>query len=163
MLILNKLLGTIQKFIRFIASLTIFLMMIFITVNVFFRMIGNPLIGTVEIVKLMMVIIIMFGLAYCEFEKFHISVEIFYERFPKSIQKFLLIFSYLLGAAVTLLISLVYFKVGYNSFEAGLRQTELLQIPLYPFEFVIAIGFIIWFLQIIVNLVSIREGGENDS
>src|SRR5699024_3737254 len=142
MLILNRVLDTIQKTIRFISSLTIFLMMIFIFLNVILRSFNISLIGNVEIVKLMMVIIIMFGMAYCEFEKFHIAVEIFYEKFPKPIQIFLLVVSYVLGAIVTLVISLIYFNIAFDTFEAGLRKTELLKIPLYPFEFIIAISFL---------------------
>lgn len=160
MLVINRVLNTIQKTIRFISSLIIFLMMIFIFLNVILRLFNISLIGNVEIVKLMMVVIIMFGMAYCEYEKFHIAVEIFYEKFPKPIQTILLVFSYLLGAVVTVVISIIYFNIAIHTFEAGLRKTELLKIPLYPFEFIIAISFLIWFLQIIVNLINIRKGNK---
>ena len=151
MLLINKTLGKIQYFIRLIGIFTIFIMMLFITLNVFLRLIGSPLLGNVEIVKLMMVIIIMFGLTYCEFEKAHISVELFYEKLPSFLQKILLLFSYILGALVTISISFIFLKVGINSFNDALKQTTLLEIPLYPFEFLISLSFFVWFLQIIVN------------
>lgn len=164
MLFINKTLGKIQLFIRFIGIFTIFIMMLFISLNVFLRLIGYPLLGNVEIVKLMMVIIIMFGLTYCEFEKAHISVELFYDRLPSFLQRLLLIFTYILGALVTISISFVFLKVGVNSFNDSLKQTTLLEIPLYPFEFLISLSFFVWFLQIIVNVFNItnEEIGEVD-
>lgn len=158
-----KTLGNIQRYIRIVASVAIFLMMLFISINVIFRVAGNPLIGNVEIVRLMMVVIIIGGLAYCEFEKFHIAVELLYERFPVLIKKVLLTISYLIGAGITLITSYVYFKVAINTFSAGVKSTDLLQIPIYPFEFLIAIGFFIWFLQIIANMLTVREEEENGS
>lgn len=161
MILITGVLSRIQYVIRVIASSIIFLMMIFITLNVFLRLIGSPLLGNVELIKLAMVIIIMAGLSYCEFDKAHISVEIFYERFPPFIQRILLSFSYILGAIVTLSISIVFLKVGIKTFSDGLKQTNLLEIPLYPFEFIIAFSFFIWFLQVIVNLLNITEEEVN--
>lgn len=163
MRLITDTLTKIQQFIRLLGTLIIFLMMLFITLNVFLRIFGNPLLGNVEVVKLMMVAIIMFGLTYSEFEKAHIYVEILYERFASSVQRVLLIITYLIGAAVTLFISYTFFKLAINTFKAGVKQTTLLEIPIYPFEFLIGITFFIWFLQMIVHMFNITEreiGGE---
>lgn len=152
-----KLLETIQKYIRIIATSVIFIMMVFISVNVLFRIAGNPLLGNVEIVRLMMMTIIMFGISYAEFEKFHIAVEIFFEKFPYKIKVFLMVISYITGSILTLAISIIYFRVATATFVESVRKTDLLEIPIYFFEYIIAFGFLIWFLQIIANLIEVRK------
>lgn len=146
-------LSNIQHVPRYIALCCMAFMMLFITVNVVFRLFNVPLIGSVEIVELLMIIVIMFGLAFSQERGAHISVQIIYDKLPKRIQKLLDLISFILSVGVTMVIAIIYFNIGVNSIQTNIRTTELLKIPLYPFEFLIALGFLLWFIQLIIAFV----------
>lgn len=138
---------------RYIALGCIAFMMLFITVNVVFRLFNVPLVGSVEIVELLMIVVIMLGLAFSQERGAHISVQIIYDKLSKRIQKLLNYISLVISLGVTIVITIIYFIVALNSIQTNIRTTELLKIPLYPFEFLIALGFLLWFIQLLITFV----------
>lgn len=163
-----------HKLLKFLSKLTtiskwtgisaIIIMMFFITIGVILRRLGSPLLGSVEIVQLLMVVAIMGGLSYCESKDGHIAVDLVYERVNPKFQKVLRIFSKVISLGVVSLVAFVFYQVALDSITSGSKTTDLIGIPFYPFEVIISIGFAAWFIQILGSIfIPINQVEEDEN
>jgi len=145
-----------------IAGAFIFLVMLLVVSNVLLRAIfGNPIKGTYEVVGLLTAVAVGLGLSYCAYQNGHIAVSFIMDRLPKKVQGTIdcvtdfIAFGFW-GVAVWYLI-----KYADTMRHNGL-VTATSEIPIYPFVYVIAVGFFALCL-IIVNkrLVIIKEAVRN--
>jgi TRAP-type transport system small permease protein len=102
----------------------------------------HPLLGATELVGLMLVIGGTWGMAYCQVLKMHIRIDILYNKFPRLAQSIAWAISCLVCLTTAALIAWqAFFKAGeYYITELGTR-TDILGIPLWPFIFLMAVGF----------------------
>jgi TRAP-type C4-dicarboxylate transport system permease small subunit len=147
-----------------IALFTMGLLMIFITVGVIGRYVFNaPITGDVEIVEFAMVLLIMFGVAYTQAEDAHISVKLFVDRLSPKSQLIFDVFNYLMVAAILGLISWQSLDQAVYSFQT-MDTSDILDIPLFYFRFMVPLGFIAFTLEAIIKLLRtiklISEGAE---
>ncbi len=116
------------------STVALLIMMVTIVLNVLLRMIiGQPILGTVEIAKLTGLIVISFCIPYVQFNKGNVFVDFIYTRLKKKAKTILSILSYLfiiLLSALTLYALYLDFIVSYNSGE----ESEILNWPLFPFK-----------------------------
>jgi len=151
--VLAKTINQITHVTKWLALATMGFMMLFITFAVLSRTLFTPIVGDVEIVRLGMVVLIMFGLAYTQNVDGHISIGLLVERFPIKIQQFLDIFGSLLTLVITITIGVIFVNVGQMHRTEMPLTTDLLGIPFYPFDFIIVIGFILWGLEALLRLI----------
>lgn len=160
----NKIIRTLSYTGKWIALATMSLMMIFITYAVIYREFFTPVVGDVELVQLGMVVLVMFGLAYSQAEDAHISIGLLVDRFPQRIQYMFDIIAFLLTFVICLIIGWVNFEAAVKDMTGMSRSTDLLEIPFYPFKFIIAIGFVLWgleaFLKVINSIALIIKGSH---
>lgn len=161
MQVLTKSISTLSKVLRFIALTTMTFMMLFITVAVTSRLFFSPVIGDIELVQLGMVVLIMCGLAYTQEVGGHISIDLLADRFPIKIQQILEIIGSFLTFVVTLIIAYIYLGVAYDHMTVMKLSTNLVEVPYYPFDYIIFLGFLAWglegflkFVQLIVEFKS---------
>lgn len=129
-----------------LGSVVLMLMMLTVFIDVFLRYIFNsPLVGSVEIVEIMMVLVVALGMAYTGIHKGHISVDLLVSRFPLKVQAAIDIFNYLIATILFLIMS---WKTGLQAIVAGSRHvtTTVLEVPIYPF---------VWTLSICTGLLSL--------
>lgn len=135
-------LGYPVKVLAYSAGSVLSLMMFLIMCDVILRYIFNkPIIGAYEIVQYMMAILTSFAVVYCAYEKGHVSVEVVFDRLPKSVQLILAcIISFLLLILLVLFSwqNVLYIKELYNQRIVS----AILYIPTYPFVAAVAISFI---------------------
>lgn len=156
MLTLNWLIKTIRTLSqigKWIALAAMTLMMLFITYAVVNREFFTPVVGDVELVRLGMVVLIMFGLAYSQAEDAHISIGLLVDRFPERVQNIIDAIAFLTTFVVCLIIGWVTFGIAFEEMLGHPRSTDLLEIPYYPFRFVIGVGFILWSLEALLKVV----------
>lgn len=153
MTILQNTVDFLTKAIRTLAMTVLTVMMLYICFQVLMRTVNSPIVGDYEMVELMMVVIITFGLAHAASANAHISITLLSERLPAKVQTFLAIIGYILTVLVCGLIGVTNMNVGLDYLLSSNRTTQLLAIPLYPFKFVIGIGFLLWALQAFVKLL----------
>ncbi len=147
---------------RWLALATMAFTMFFITVAVVGRAIHFPVLGDVEVVQLAMVVLIMFGLAYSQAENAHVSIGLLVDRFPPRVQTLMDVLGYALTFVVCMVITWVYWHVALR-YTTGIAQyTDLLEIPLAPFKYIIVIGFFLWgleaLLKVIQSLIRLSKG-----
>lgn len=137
---INSFLRKINRIITLIGGAAISLMMIQVTLDVFFRFaINKPLPGTITIVAhYYMIIAIFLPLAYVEQTKSSICIELISSKFSDGFNKFLASFT-------NLFIAITGFLIGYVSYGVALKnfasKTSVMQgdytIPTWPSYFVL--------------------------
>jgi TRAP-type C4-dicarboxylate transport system permease small subunit len=122
-------------------SAAVLIMMMFLTaVDVVMRYVFKlPIPGAFELVEYMMAFIVPFAIAFCAEQNGHVSVELFFKKLPKLIQKTLqtLISSLtMLFAAIITWQNFLYIGEIYRDHLAS----SVLLIPAYPFIVPVFIG-----------------------
>ncbi|WP_374934477.1 TRAP transporter small permease [Neobacillus driksii] len=159
--LLTKTVDWITDITKWIANLTMALMMAFIFVAVISRAFNFPIIGDVEIVQFGMVVLIMFSMAYSQREDAHLSIGFIVDRFSPRVQAVFDVIAHLLTFLICIVIGWVFIGDTWDNFVTR-ENSELLNIPFYLFKVVISIGFIMWglqaFLKVIQSIIQLKKG-----
>lgn len=126
--------------------------MVIIVANVILRIPWKPIGGTVELVEMAGAVLLALGVAYTAIMKSHIMVEVLVERFSPRVQGLInivvslisLYFSYLLAR------ELLYYAI--DMMGRG-YETGHLKIPIAPSIYLVAFGFIMLALVLLVDLI----------
>jgi len=149
---MSKIINTITKVLLAVSAAVLTMMMLLTAVDVVMRYVfGMPIPGAFELAEYMMAFIIPFAIAYCAEQNGHVSVELFFKKLPKSIQKTLqLIVSVLTTAFAAILTwqNIVYIGETYRDHLAS----SVLLIPTYPFIVPVSIGVGIYTLVVLLRL-----------
>jgi len=144
---------TLSRGINSIGVVLLMGMMLLIVVDVFLRRVFNqPIMGTFEIVQLILVILVYSGLAYTAVQKVHISIDFVAARFSERTRAFI--------DSLTLLLGLGFFTLvtWRNILKARIMLLEnetsfLLSIPTFPFYYILALGCGVLCLVLLVQLI----------
>jgi TRAP-type C4-dicarboxylate transport system permease small subunit len=111
-----------------------------------------PILGSYEVTELMMIVIIYPGLAWVAVKRANIKIDLVVSRLSSRKQGILdSIFCFLSLCIIGLI---AYFSVPQAIFILDkMKLTDQLNIPLFPFYFLIALGFFILFFAVMVNLI----------
>ena len=143
----------LTKFMKGIASLILFLMMLLTITDVFLRKVfSNSILGTVEVSEFMLVILIFFSLAHTEVLNGHVKVDLVLERFGERVQSMVDMITQFVCFIISFLITwstLVYA----GKMKASGEVTQDLWLPVYPFIYVVAIGCGILSLTLLIKFL----------
>ncbi len=136
-----------------IGSGVIALMMLITVADVIGRRIFNqPIPGAMELSIFMMVIVVFFSIAYCEFRRGHIAIGLVVSRLRQSSQVIIDSLMYILFLAtfgwLTWQLCLYAIDVWRNNTVSG-----VLEVPTFPFIFVAAFGCALLSLVVIMHLL----------
>jgi TRAP-type transport system small permease protein len=136
-------------------------MMFLVTADVILRSVFNKsFLGTVtfESVGFMMLVLVFFALAYCQINKAHINIDMLIVHFPARVQRII--------ESVMVFISMAFFVIlTWQSIDkamylrASKNISSALNMPTYPFLFVIAFGTALLALVLLVNFIETVKGG----
>jgi TRAP-type C4-dicarboxylate transport system permease small subunit len=129
------------------------LMMFLTALDVGLRYIFNsPLSGALELVEYMMAIIIPFSIAYCEFQKRHVAVELIMGRFPPKVR-------WVTGVITGIFSVFFIFILTWQSileiieiYHSKLTSAVLL-IPTWPFVIPVALGIGLFALLLLHHFI----------
>jgi TRAP-type C4-dicarboxylate transport system permease small subunit len=134
------------------AGAVLVVLMILTVADVVSRNILNqPIGGVFDLTHFAVLAMVFLGLAYCSFFGAHVSIELIYDRLPPWAQRLLDGIANLVGAALYLLIawrSWVQADLVRDLNEAS----ELLQIPKYPFYWLLAAGAVLFALVMVLRI-----------
>jgi len=133
-------------------------MMALITTDVILRYVFNsPLRGVYEIVEVILVIVVSFGMAYTAMQKGMVAVEVLVERYPPRVRVIIDIFNSLAGLA---LFSLISWKTAEQAmtYRAAGETTYVSGLPLYPFVLVVSFGAALLSLVLFIQLLESITG-----
>ena len=125
--------------------------MLLITVDVCLRyFFNNPIQGSYEIIEVLMGMLSPIVILYCAWKRGHVSVDLFFEKFPPAMQKFCAVLSSVLCLALwTLMTWRAVFLI--QEMRRDDAMTNLLFIPWWPVGVVILICFAL------LTVIEVRE------
>jgi TRAP-type C4-dicarboxylate transport system permease small subunit len=152
---LKKVFDNITGLMLSLASLSIFLMMLLITIEVILRQFNKSTLIADEYCGYLMVATIFFGLGYSFKEELFTRVDFVYNKIAK---KFVGIFLDKVLLLITLFYAtlMVYFvyELTIESYRLMFRAPTVSQTPLYLPQSIMVIGCTVFFLQILIFLFS---------
>lgn len=112
----------------------------------------EPIRGLMEMSCFMLIIIIFLSGAYTQVVKGHVSVGLIVDRFSKRTQAIIDSVTYIISLAVVIVAFWQSLVRGMNLIGSG-YVTAALGIPHFPFPFVMAFGWAIFALAILMHLI----------
>ncbi len=129
------------------------IMVVLVTLHVLSRAIfRKPLMGTVELEELMIVILVFCGMAYTQIKGNHISVDFLILRFSEGVRNLIAIFTSVITFCLLLALSWQSVVLSLTYLDEG-QATFQLQIPLFWVLWIIAIGFFLFGLHVLTDLL----------
>ena len=140
------------KWLARIGSVGLAVMMFLTLFDVIGRAFDHPITGSVEVTELIMGLMIYLGVGYTTFLRGHIRVDILITNFSPKIQAILDLFTGLVALAITILISWHLFGLA-SGLLANNDTTQIWEIDLWPFGFVMAAASILMVTAIIFHIL----------
>lgn len=155
--------GKIGLVFAFMSGIAMLLMMLagsidIIGTNVF----AQPLPAAFEFVATMMVVVVFFALSLAQARKAHIRVEVLYQRMPPFLQFTVDVIQYLLTAVFFGLIAYFGWKAAALGFSQGEYASGIVNFPIWPARFALAIGASLMALQCLIDLIGLVLGWKID-
>lgn len=149
----EKLITIISQAMGIISVVFLIAMMVLTVFDVLARKLFNsPIPGSVELIELMMIVTGFFALAWCASSGAHITVDLIVERMPRTLRNYVDGFIYLLSLGICIILARQ--SVQESHFVRDLHSiTPTLKIPLFPFFYLLTIGFSALALVIFVVMV----------
>jgi TRAP-type C4-dicarboxylate transport system permease small subunit len=137
----------------FLAMIILIAMMMLTTVDVFLRyFFDRPILGSIELVELMMVSVAGLSLAWCTLKSGHIRVDLLLGMFSKKTNRIIDIVNYMFTAAICgfMVPSLIWRYVDGLRMDA---RTYVLRLPEGPFVLLLSFGYLLMFTVLIIHVV----------
>jgi TRAP-type C4-dicarboxylate transport system permease small subunit len=149
---IRALIGQMNRWLAEICGLLLIVMIIFLCIDIFGRLLSQPIQGIPELAVFVMIAVVYLGLAQCEQQDKHIKVTAFYERMPPRIQRIVKV----INVCIQFLVASILIWAAYKNFlytysnDVALSGTVLL--VLWPVRLIILFGLIFYWLQTVLNL-----------
>jgi TRAP-type transport system small permease protein len=140
--IIERRIHQISESVRIVSMVVLFLMMVFVPLDVFGRYIlRSPVYGDLQYQQLAMVLIVFLALPYCTYKKGHIYVELLVNRLSGRKLATVQSIASVAGLAIMVFITYQMGVFGVRELLAPLKQTTtLVSIPLFPFILIGMVG-----------------------
>lgn len=132
-----------------------------VLVDVIGRSFGQPLYGALDLETMAFVIVVFGGMALCDREGGHISVDLFERHFPQRINHIIDIVVDLLGGVIFLTITYAVAKSAQLSTMLNLK-TNLLGLPTAWFQWALATLALITGLALLLRALDFILSGRSD-
>lgn len=155
---MSTILQRLSKFLSIIAGIGLTIMMLLTVADIIMRTFGHPILGTYEVVSLLLAIVIGFTIPQVSLDRAHIYMEILLDNLPKGGKA-------VMNTITRLLCIILFVAMGYNLFMTGnefLASGEVsstLWIPQYPFAYGLGFCCFIECLVFAVDIMKIWGGG----
>jgi TRAP-type C4-dicarboxylate transport system permease small subunit len=113
----------------------------------------GPIVGGQEVTELLMLIVLVFGIAYCALRKGHIRVDLVLGYLPQKANLIFDIIAYFFSFAFFVLIAWQAVQFGLDNIKDK-SVTTILQLPNTPFNFILALGAALTFLVFLRDLTT---------
>ncbi len=140
-----------------IAGIAVTLMMLLTVADVLLRAGGHPIIGTFEVVSLMLALVIGFGIPQVSIDRGHVYMDFLTERLSKRWRKVMTTFTRVLCLILFASIGINLFNVGAR-FHASGEVTPTVMIPFYPVAYGVAVCCLLECCVFLFDIVRIWRG-----
>jgi TRAP-type C4-dicarboxylate transport system permease small subunit len=154
---LTSFLATVTTILNYLGGAALTFMMLLIVTDVIMRAFGHPIIGTHEIVGLLLAVVIGFTIPRVSFERGHVYMEVILEKLPPDGRA-------MLNTFTRVICIVLFFLIGYNLFSAGNEfrlsgeVSPTIQIPFYPLAYGMGICCFIECIVFVNDIANIWRG-----
>ena len=158
---LNTFLRIVTNILDYIGSAALAFMMLLTVADVIMRAFGHPIIGTYEVVGLLLAIVIGFTIPKVSYDKGHVFMEVGIDHLDPHQKDVVQTFT-------RILCLLLFFFIGYkliaagNEFRTSGQVSPTIQLPFYPFAYGVAICCFIQCLVFCNEIISIWRRGQHE-
>ncbi|MDR7076134.1 TRAP-type C4-dicarboxylate transport system permease small subunit [Neobacillus niacini] len=154
---LTKVFNYFDKITIGISTFSLFIMMVWIFVDVMLRTLFNITIqGTIELTgEYLMVLIVFFAISDTHKVDGHVKVTSLVERFSKRMKNIVKVITNLIGACLFLVISILNYQEGLSYLEMNIKSVGVLGYPLAPALFIISLGLLMITLRLLIECIAI--------
>jgi TRAP-type C4-dicarboxylate transport system permease small subunit len=153
----TDLLRFVSKFLNIIAGIAVTLMMLLTVADVLLRAGDHPIIGTYEIVALLLAVVIGFGIPQVSLDRGHVYMEFLLEKLPRRSRDVMNTATRVLCLILFAFMGLNLFTVG-AGFRASGEVSPTTQLPFYPVAYGIAICCLLECCVFLFDIVRIWRG-----
>lgn len=148
---------TASRAIDMLAGLTLGGVAVLVTANILLRtLLNRPIFGTYELVGYLTAVAIGLSLAHCAVQNSHIAVDFLVGRLATGRQRLIEIVTHL--PVLFFLCLVTYHLAGYAARVASSGEVSpTTQIVFYPFIYLVALGFLVLTLTVLLQLFQGRE------
>ena len=152
-----NLLKFVSKVLNSIAGIAVTFMMLLTVADVFLRAGGYPIIGTFEIVALLLGLVIGFGIPQVSLDRGHVYMEFLLEKLSKRGRN-------VMNTFTRVLCLILFAFIGYNLFNVGARfhasgeVSPTIQIPFYPVAYGVAVCCLLQCCVFFFDIIKIWKG-----
>lgn len=144
-----------------VATLATVVMMIAITIDVFYRTLYQKSVsGILEISETALVAAVFLGMSYTGATNSHIQIDLLTERLPHKVRQVLITIAWILTSVFLVWAVYATSTRAIKSTEEGEIRMGLVNWPIYPSRWIIAIGFMAMLIVALVNVVRTFQGKE---
>lgn len=157
----DRIAHVLAQFLGVIATSSIIVLMIAITIDVIVRNIsGGSLPGMFELAESSLVVAVFFGLAWGAIKGEHVSVRLLSDRLGPAANRVFDIIGWAVSSVFLAWITWASYIKAQSSTELGEFRFGLLNWPVYPWRWVIVVGFAVLTLVAIMNVARALLGKE---
>lgn len=127
------------------------------TTDVVLQMFGRSLLGSQELVGLLGAVVVACALGQTQYRKDHVPVDLITRKFSKRVNHLLDAFKYTLKLIFALLLAWYIAKYALQLRESG-EMSETLKLPFYWVVFVVAAGFAVLAITVVLDIVRTFNG-----
>ena len=117
---------------------------LFQTYAVTSRYFGSPILGSLDIIKYLMLVLVVLSIGYAEDQRAHVSVDILTSQLSDKAQKVCQAIAVLCTVIVAGLVAFVYYHAFISDTSAANASTGSISIAVKPFQFLVFVGFTAW-------------------
>lgn len=160
--VLERFIYPLARWISYIAMVATVAMMFLVTIDVFMRRaLNNPILGSYEVGKILLVIVVFFSVAWVMAVRGHVFVDSLTRLYPSKLKKISAVLANFLSLLIVALICWQSFVYGVDMVRVG-ETSVLLRILVGPFILIVAFGSALLFLVILVQFIYTLAGVELD-
>jgi TRAP-type C4-dicarboxylate transport system permease small subunit len=152
-----KTLRFVSKLLNIIAGVAVTVMMLMTVADVLLRAGRHPIIGTYEVVALLMAVVIGFGIPQVSLDRGHVYVEFLLQKFSERVKNVINTLTRVLCMILFALIGVNLFSVG-AAFRASGEVSPTIQLPFYPVAYAVAVCCLLECCVFIFDIVRIWRG-----
>ncbi len=142
-LMYGKVTGFLASKMFILSALSIFVMMVPITIDVILRFFFDLSVpGVIEIEEMLMFIMVFAGLGWAKYQGGHISVDLLYDHFPQWLRNDLAFFHTSLMGTFSLFMTYYLFEATWEKFVVGEMSPDL-SIPYWPVFLIASLGSLV--------------------
>jgi TRAP-type C4-dicarboxylate transport system permease small subunit len=147
----------VKRILNFTGGTALSLMMFMTVADVVMRAAGRPILGTYEMVALLLAVVIGFTIPIVSLDRGHVYMEILLERLSKRNRALMNTFSRILCLILFVVIAYNLIMVGRELHASG-EVSSTLKIPFYPIAYGVGVVCFIECLVFIFDIVKIWRG-----